>query len=217
MLLVAATGTLLHFSSDYFHWGTGHDEATWYSHDNRNLPVVDQCTEEERMRIVSQLVLDSNTTVDFKNFHKLNKQEQQFIGCYESEWLDEFYEEEENIGSEDFVGISVGCNKGTDAILAARMGMSNPKYDVPAWLGVIGKLPTLCLNKKQGEIHFPPRKGKMHCIEPMPDNVQSLNKATAELGLEGDGFFVSPAAISSKNGIVKFPRGKPGTDIFSIE
>ena len=80
MLLVAATGTLLHFSSDYFHRGTGHDEATWYSHDNRNLPVVDQCTEEERMRIVSQLVLDSNTTVDFKNFHKLNKQEQQFIG-----------------------------------------------------------------------------------------------------------------------------------------
>ena len=217
MLLVAATGTLLHFSSDYFHWGTGHDEATWYSHDNRNLPVVDQCTEEERMRIVSQLVLDSNTTVDFENFHKLNKQEQRYIGCFESKWLDEFYEEEENIGSEDFVGISVGCNKGTDAILAARMGMSNPKYDVPAWLGVIGNLPTLCLNKKQGEIHFPPRKGKMHCIEPMPDNVQSLNKATAELGLEGDGFFVSPAAISSKNGIVKFPRGKPGMEIFSIE
>lgn len=59
VLLVAATGTLLHFSSDYFHRGTGHDEVTWYSHDNRNLPVVDQCTQEERSRIVSQLVLDS--------------------------------------------------------------------------------------------------------------------------------------------------------------
>jgi FkbM family methyltransferase len=214
VLLVAATGTLLHL-----YWGTStrDDEVTLYSHDNRNLPVVDQCTKEERSRIVSQLVLDSNTTIDFENFHKLNQKEQRYIGCYESEWLDSFFQEESNIGSEDFVGISVGCNKGTDAILAARMGMSNPKYDVPAWLGVLGNLPTLCLNKKQGEIHFPRRKGEMHCIEPMPDNVDSLNKATSELGLEREGFVVSSAAISSKNGVVKFPRGVPGTEVFSIE
>ena len=217
VLLVVVTGTLLRFISGYLYGGIKDDEATWYTHDNRNLPVVDQCTKEERSRIVSQLVLDSNTTVNFENFHKLNQKEQRWIGCFESEWLDSFFEEEANIGSEDFVGISVGCNKGTDAILAARMGMSNPNYDVPAWLEVIGNLPTLCLTKKQGEIHFPQRKGEMHCIEPMPNNVQSLNEATAELGLEGDGFVVSSAAISSKNGIVKFPQGQAGTEVFSIE
>jgi FkbM family methyltransferase len=217
VLLVVATGALLHIISEYFHGGTADDDVTWYSHDNHNLPPVDQCTDEDRSRIVSQLVLDSNTTVDFENFHKLNNKEQRYIGCFESEWLDSFFEEEANIGSEDFVGISVGCNKGTDAILAARMGMSNPKYDVPAWLGIIGNLPTLCLSKKQGEIHFPQRKGEMHCIEPMPNNVQILNEATAKLGLEGEGFVVSSAAISSKNGIVKFPSGKAGTEVFSIE
>ncbi len=38
------------------------------------------------------------------------------------DWPDLVYEEEADIGAESFVGISIGCNKGDDAVHTARMG-----------------------------------------------------------------------------------------------
>jgi hypothetical protein len=48
--------------------------------------------------------------------------------------LDLFFEEEADIGTQSFLSISIGCNKkGTDAIHTARLGLSDPTFDVPVW------------------------------------------------------------------------------------
>ena len=53
--------------------------------------------------------------------------------CPKTSWIDNFYAEETDIGSSDFLGISVGCNKGHDAIRTARMGLSDVSIDAHKW------------------------------------------------------------------------------------
>ena len=86
-----------------------------YRHANFDLNPATVCTEEQRSKISEQNVIG-----DRLNFN---------VGCFDSNWLDAFFAEEADIGTHEFVGISVGCNKGTDAVLAARMGMNDPAYD----------------------------------------------------------------------------------------
>jgi hypothetical protein len=61
--------------------------------------------------------------------------------------LDEFFEEEGDIGTIYFIGISVGCNVGTDAIKTARMGMSDPKFDVFPWVNALGQVKSPAFGK----------------------------------------------------------------------
>ena len=68
-----------------------------YRHDNLNLQPEKECTEQQREKINVQLNLESGNV--------------QVQGCNDPNWLDSFFEEEADIGTESFLGISVGCNK----------------------------------------------------------------------------------------------------------
>jgi FkbM family methyltransferase len=185
-------------------------EHDWYSHDNVNLPTAEECTEEQRSKIKKQLGLPGGRV--------------QVSGCFDADWLDAFFEEEEDIGTEYFIGISVGCNMGTDAINTARMGMSDPKFDVPSWVDALGEVrQPICGGlipskmRDQGATNFPTRKGEMHCIEPMPSNALVLDNAIKKLGMDVGRFVVSHAAIASSNGVVEFPNAGAGYEACGIQ
>lgn len=88
--------------------------------------------------------------------------------------------------------------QGTDAIHTARLGMSDPKFNVSAWTEFIGNIITVCPAREQGQIKFAKRNGEMHCIEPMQNNVALVNNASASLGLNSEEFVVTKAAISGR-------------------
>ena len=111
------------------------------------------------------------------------------------------------------------ATKGNDAILAARMGMSTPDFDEPAWenaLSAAGCHACSRVNEKQSKINFPKREGEMYCIEPMHKTFPLLENASATLGLDSENFVLTNAAISSSNGWVKFPDAKAGTESLGI-
>eukprot|EP01082_Thalassiosira_pseudonana_P007044 g14868.t1 g14868 contig21:46715-47844(+) len=184
-----------------------------YSHDNINLPESSVCTEEQTIKISTQLELTTKRTGISPSTR-----------CPDPTWLEGFYSEEQDIGSEKFLGISVGCNKGHDAIRSARMGTSDPSFDVPSWVKSLGGGMTsfACRNENEDQpsIVHPTRDGEMHCVEPMPSTFQKLNKAAVELGLrrpEGEGGLVlTQAVISARNGEVLFPRATAGTENLGI-
>ena len=174
-----------------------------YRHANLNLPSVEECTSEQRDKISQQVGLTDDHAGGVS-------------GCQDSSWLYSFFEEEEDIGTESFLGISVGCNKGADAINAARMGMMNPKFDVPTWKDAIGDLVYNCPPPENGKITFARRNGEMHCVEPMDANVQVVNDASVKLGLDVEHFVVTHAAISSRDGVATFPFNQVGEETLSI-
>ena len=155
-----------------------------YRHTNLNLRPETVCTDEQRDKINQQLDLESGNV--------------NVAGCNDPDWLDSFSEEEADIGSESFLGISVGCNKGTDAVQIARLGMSDAKFDVSAWTQFIGDIITVCPAREQGQVKFPKRNGEMHCIEPMLNNVVLVNNASRHLDLNSEEFVVTQAAISAR-------------------
>jgi len=69
-----------------------------YRHDNLILQAEKECTKQQREKINIQLKLESGNV--------------RVKGCNNpTSWLDSFFEEEADIGTESFLGISVGCNK----------------------------------------------------------------------------------------------------------
>ena len=94
------------------------------------------------------------------------------------------------------VMILIGRNKGTDAVQIARLGMSYAKFDVSVWTQFIGDIITVCPAREQGQVKFPKRKGEIHCIEPMLNNVVLINNASQHLDLSSEEFVVTQAAIS---------------------
>ena len=130
------------------------------------------------------------------------------------DWLDLFYEEEADIGTESFVGISIGCNKGDDAVHTARMGMSDAMFDNSAWKVAIGGLNGVCPEHHDHvkEIKFPKRDGEMHCVEAMPRNFELVQNASIALGFDSRQFVVVNAALSARSGSAKFPDSSAGTE-----
>jgi hypothetical protein len=84
--------------------------------------------------------------------------------CPNPTWITNFYKEEKDIGSSTFLGVNIGCNKGHDAIRAARMGMLNAEFDVNEWNNASGFGGFACGSGDgdQPEIVFPSRLGEMH-------------------------------------------------------
>lgn len=140
-------------------------------------------------------------------------------GCQDAEWLGKFFEEEEDIGTESFLSLSIGCNKGTDAIHIGRLGLLDSNFDVSTWKQAIaiGNLRDACRGHEQGRINFPKRKGEVHCIESMIENFQLVKKASNLLGFDSKQFVVAHAAISSRDGNVKFPKLTVGTETGQLE
>eukprot|EP00559_Dactyliosolen_fragilissimus_P005908 CAMPEP_0184861296 /NCGR_PEP_ID=MMETSP0580-20130426/6009_1 /TAXON_ID=1118495 /ORGANISM="Dactyliosolen fragilissimus" /LENGTH=294 /DNA_ID=CAMNT_0027358725 /DNA_START=293 /DNA_END=1174 /DNA_ORIENTATION=- len=148
--------------------------------------------------------------------------------CAERTWIEEYYRDHvhvrrssfssssrnrnrnRNRNEHPFVGLSIGCNKGNDAIRIARMGTNNPKFDKDEWSKVSGMTEGVCNQRNASQFYLRPdvgiRKGEVHCIEPFPSTIDRLNHATAALGFYHDEFVVSMAALSSADGMTRFPR-----------
>ena len=167
-------------------WGGG-----VYSHGNLDLLPEEICTEDQRNTIYRQLGLNKST---------VNVGE-----CQSTDWLISFFEEEEDIGTESFISINIGCNKGTDAIHTTRLGLLDPKFDVPAWMKAIGGMEGVCPDHERGRINFAKRQGEVHCFEPTRNNFQLVKNASKLLSLDSKQFVVVQAAVSSRNGNAKFP------------
>jgi len=184
-----------------------------YQHDVSNMTLAVPCDESMMSRIQEQLsskqVLRRSTS------------------CPDSTWIEAFFGNEYDIGSDDhFVGISVGCNKGNDAVRTAMMGMSAPVFVESAWNDAI-RAATHGINlaqyacppdakREEFKINSPTRGGEMHCIEPMPSNFALLKNASESLGLADVNFVVANAAVSSANGATLFPNARAGAERFGL-
>jgi hypothetical protein len=123
-----------------------------YSHDNKKLGDVVECTNVQLQSISNQLGLDGKVVIGG------------LTNCPNPTWIADFYKEEKDI--EEFLGVSIGCNKGHDAIRTARMGMSNAEFDVNEWIKAVGIRTGFVCGigdaEHQPEIVFPNRVGEMH-------------------------------------------------------
>eukprot|EP00984_Skeletonema_dohrnii_P038209 scaffold41179_cov172-Skeletonema_dohrnii-CCMP3373.AAC.1 len=178
------------------------------------------CTAEQMRKIAHQLMLTEDKDINFKDTSKLNSPRlANWFQCPETSWIDKFYAEETDIGSSDFLGISVGCNKGHDAIRTARMGLSDATIDAHKWRDEFHSAEEGVCSQEyadQYNVVFPQRKGEMHCIEPMPSTFSELDRAGDKLGLKSKGMVFTHAAISSTSGAVNFPNIDIGMERSSI-
>ena len=110
------------------------------------------------------------------------------------------------------MGISVGCNKGYDAIRTARMGLSSTDFDSTALDTEMKNsndslIPGACAQEfsDQVKVISSRKHGAMHCIEPVPSTFARIKHASDALGLGQKGLILTHAAIGSTQGTVKFP------------
>jgi len=185
-----------------------------------------ECTDEQRKKVAHQLMFQDDE--DFKNSATKNlyglKARSENFQCPNPTWIKSFYEEEISTDTNDedddhhyFLGISVGCNKGHDAIRTARMGLSSTDFDAQKWATELDKGRTddkmdsgVCkqASSDQAKIVSPKRAGEMHCIEPMPSTFSLLKRASDALRHENQGLVLTHAAISSAQGTAQFPSGE---------
>ncbi len=162
----------------------------------RTANVFQACSEEDLVIMENQL-----------------KNPMRQTACPQSNWIEDLYQEGLDLGSEDgsFLGVTIGCNKGFDAINTARMGMRNPVFDKVEWNKnlVAHGVNTRGACGQQGE---------MHCVEPMPSTFDVVKKVADELNLHAEGLVTTQAAISSRDGEISFPTGKnsEGAEAFSM-
>jgi len=183
------------------------------------VPVASNCSVDKMMTLRKQL--PAKHCVDVKS-PWLNRCSFSYATrCPRSTWFEKYYLEEVLKGSESsFLGVSVGCNKGFDAIDTARLGTLNPVFDKIAFakgrgVGNETKEDLRCerygINDQLDLSNISPvniRSGEMHCIEGLPRNAKTLRKAVTALGLEDSGFVVSNVAISDVSGKISFPLGE---------
>lgn len=163
-------------------------------------------------------------------------------------WLDEYYselqreyalEQQQQLllrGGEfasPFLAISVGCNKGFDALNTLRMGtfdaslsksdwndamtageekihQSVCKQDATPEFEIIGQLTSV--QGGDGKVRRG-RGGGVHCFEPMPNTYQKLHDSAKSLGYDKKGFKVVHGAVSKEEGKAYLPsRAKTGIE-----
>lgn len=144
----------------------------------------------------------------------------QETSCPEASWLERYYHsrhEQKSMRGESFLALSVGCNKGFDAVRTIRMGTGHSMFNKTSWNNAMGNITTSACGQHALDDDYlvEPywqqrgfrRKGTMYCIEPMPATFADLKAATEKLNISAHGFVVSHAAISSAEGTAKFPWG----------
>ena len=134
--------------------------------------------------------------------------------------------EEPSSHSNKYTAISIGCNKGTEAIATARLLTNDPVFDGATWYASMTKLAgvqDLGNNIRVGgdqvviEAGQPKFGIEMHCIEPLPGNTLHLQHASRDLDLVDRGFQTHPYAISLEAGSTELPVNVPagaGTESF---
>uniref|UniRef100_A0A6S8XPX8 Methyltransferase FkbM domain-containing protein n=1 Tax=Chaetoceros debilis TaxID=122233 RepID=A0A6S8XPX8_9STRA len=154
-----------------------------------------------------------------------------------SNWLDEYYLElqeeykqlktsssngnsNSNIKDDSlnfpFVGMSVGCNKGFDALNTLRMGTFDASLVKSDWNKAMtdgDKLYHSVCKQSSTEsfqvdeelvLKQQPREGSVHCFEPMPNTFKKLQKSAESLGYDKKGFKVVNGAVSKDEGKTYF-------------
>jgi len=164
-----------------------------------------QCTDDQMNGINQQLGLDKTCNAHWFECGICSETK-----CPVSSWIEDFYLEDEGIteDSSSFLGVSIGCNKGYDAISTARMGMSNVEFDKNTWQSALGiNNEGVCKQKNAGQpnISKPSRQGEMHCVEPMPSTFERLSSAVSALDLESKEFRCHPRSCICFRWIYSFP------------
>lgn len=152
--------------------------------------------------------------------------------CVRATWLTDYYtnlvKTRVTAAPEHFIGISVGCNKGMDALDTLRMGTSNEKFDKAAWWNAMQSDGAVqepyCEHEKSTTNQFPTdrmhkRSGEMHCIEAFPSNYLKLKYTAERMGIDQEGFHVTHAAMTKNGTKVAFPTPnvtKAGVENLSI-
>ena len=196
-----------------------------YQNNNKELPPATKCTLKQRKKIVHQLLFTDDETFDSSNPNHYGRFEMffPFATCPKPSWISELYSHN-IIELESFLGLSIGCNKGFDAIKTARMGFSDEIFDVAAWKNATSFDETsVCKQNKEDKesnkgMAMRKRSGEMHCVEPLPSTFSVLKNASDKLHLHEKGFVLTHAAISTANGVIQFPTGESssGKENFGI-
>jgi FkbM family methyltransferase len=180
-----------------------------------------KCTRDQLLKIRKQLPPHHCIEQTLKgNAYKQKCSITAATKCPEATWLEEYYYElgkQHDIQTQPFLGLSVGCNKGFDALNTLRMGAFDASLDKVAWGNAMsddGKLyKSVCgqdhteqfnISDRFTDAHH--RQGEMHCIEPMPGTYQKLNHSASILSYDTKGLVVKHAAISKTDGSILFPR-----------
>eukprot|EP00543_Licmophora_paradoxa_P003493 CAMPEP_0202449436 /NCGR_PEP_ID=MMETSP1360-20130828/8171_1 /ASSEMBLY_ACC=CAM_ASM_000848 /TAXON_ID=515479 /ORGANISM="Licmophora paradoxa, Strain CCMP2313" /LENGTH=370 /DNA_ID=CAMNT_0049067365 /DNA_START=44 /DNA_END=1156 /DNA_ORIENTATION=+ len=145
-------------------------------------------------------------------------------------WKDKMIREDQIYQPKPFYRvITVGCNKGMDAIGTARFLSRNPVFDKTRWYdemcheAKIDEFNLIYRTKDDVLAQCPLEEGEdvfevdVHCVEPLPVNIDAILKTNQELGMEKYGFHAHRYAISDVPGTAQFPSGvAPGSEAFGI-
>eukprot|EP00978_Attheya_sp_CCMP212_P032338 scaffold125871_cov65-Attheya_sp.AAC.2 len=115
-----------------------------------------------------------------------------------------------------FLGLSVGCNKGVDALSTLRKGAFDTLLDKVVWGNTMsddGKLyKSVCGQDHMEQFNISDQftdhhhcQEEMPCIEPMPNTYRKLNQSASILSYDTKGLVVKHAAISKTDGSILFP------------
>eukprot|EP00814_Leptocylindrus_danicus_P007256 CAMPEP_0116008266 /NCGR_PEP_ID=MMETSP0321-20121206/2766_1 /TAXON_ID=163516 /ORGANISM="Leptocylindrus danicus var. danicus, Strain B650" /LENGTH=445 /DNA_ID=CAMNT_0003477067 /DNA_START=1 /DNA_END=1338 /DNA_ORIENTATION=- len=155
--------------------------------------------------------------------------------CPEQTWLIDYFKNlsSSKTSSTPFVGISVGCNKGFDAIDTMRMGTGNTAFDKERWREAMTSHGNegstvkddnnsstasttttamdrgVCRQDKSEQIDvssWEQISGEMYCIEPLTVTYERLEKAANSMELNLLGFTVSHYAVAKESGKALFPK-----------
>mmetsp|Transcript_5616 Transcript_5616/g.10235 ORF Transcript_5616/g.10235 Transcript_5616/m.10235 type:complete len:819 (+) Transcript_5616:31-2487(+) len=188
---------------------------------------VTECTPEQAECIVETFVGNATDSAE------ISSKIREMSACHHSKWIEKYYKTRswESQVSSPFLVISVGCNKGYDAMDLAKMISRNPTFDKKAWRKVIenrvakglelkgaycgaDRPASFSLDIREGE---KPRLGEFHCIEPMPATYGLVHDVSSELNLSKQGFVVTQAAMANISGTIQFPKALPaGEEAASI-
>ena len=171
--------------------------------------------------------------------------------CPSATWLESFYLEQQKEHSKalvdisnaqqrqapppSFLGISIGCNKGFDAINTLRMGTYDAGIDKLKWKqamtdgGSIELGEAVCSQDSASDM-FPildpysqaesnpivRPHGEMHCIEPMPQTYRKLQHSAESLGYTNKGLVVTHGAVSKESGEMPFWTGGKAAGVENV-
>lgn len=145
--------------------------------------------------------------------------------CPETVWLEQTFHQNLFLKQErDLLAISVGCNKGDDAVDILALLTQNATYSSKKWESVFANITQqqgmtvknrACKGNPFGQAvieqnpdhynnHQQHRHHELYCIEAMPSTAATLTKAVESLGWQ-DQLKVVHAAMGSQDGSIRFP------------